>query len=193
MSKLSVSPLLEKAIRLILVNVGQALHVQYQGLNIELEQIEHESYPGFWAWNNGGYMFNLYLDIGRAWASGQYFHSDIRAFIENQENICFDAFCHENGLNPEDIDLILNMPEFWDYQNDWMVQEYLITIRAVYYKADNWRNDSGKDKIVFDLAYNLSEYGNDNDAVNVYRKEVLVENLTIPLLKQIKDELLAFV
>lgn len=197
MSKLVVSPLLEKAIQIVLINVSQALHREYEGwgscFNVELDEIEHESYPGYWAWTNGGYIFNIPLDLRLAWSSGNYFHSDLQVFVENQENLCFDAFCQENKLKPENKDTILNMPDFWDYQNEWMLIPYSIVLRAVYYKADNWRNDSGKDKIVFDLAYNLSEYGNDNDAVNVYRKEVLVENLTIPLLKQIKDELLAFV
>lgn len=203
MEKLQVSGLLERAIILILEHVGKRLASQYESFvsqdEIAIEAIEHECRDGFLPFTNGGYVVNIPLCLSTAYSSECYFNDEIKAYADKQQEECLDMFCREFNIDKEKVWELMDNDQslkesYWDYENEWMFQPYYLTLRAVYYKADNhWNNKTGEDCVLFDLAYNMSEYGFEKWDKNVFSERVLVENLSIPVIKGIKDKMLAFV
>lgn len=202
MEKLTIPALLDKAIVTILERVGKRLASQYESWvsqdEIVAEAVEHRCRDGFIPFTNGGYVLNVPLCLSISYSSGRYFNDEIKTYADKQQEDCLDMFCHDFDIDKERVWELMDNDQslkesFWDYENEWMIQPYYLILRAVYYKSDNWRNKTGKDCIVFDLAYNMSEYCDERGAKNVFSETVLVESLSIPVIKGIKDKLLAFV
>ena len=79
-----------------------------------------------------------------------------------------------------------------EYEDSYMSEggTFFYQLRAMYYSADNMRNESGDDEILFLAGVNLDfEYGRDKGLEVTYEKCVPVKELTIEMIDIIIDEM----
>lgn len=205
MNKLTVDSKIERALIELLTNISERVNTQYDGYwgYKDVEEIEYKSRDGFMSMNNGGYSVDTLHSLSQTIGSGNFlcdaikgaaFYEQLLAmqcFIDEQElsDNCYsltDSECWDIISKDEDI-----QESFYDYENDFCDGTYYTTTRAMYYCTDNFYNKTNNDCVVIDFAYNLDEYGRDNKGVNLYCRTVPLSELTVELLADIEQEILA--
>jgi hypothetical protein len=205
MNKLTVDSKIEQAIIDMLDNVALRVNTQYDGYwgDKEVGEIEYKSRDGFMSMNNGGYMISTLHYLSNVISSGKVLCDAIHNTADYEQLLAMQCFIDEQGLSDncysltdsECWDIISKdggiQESFYDYENDFCDGTYYTTTRAMYYCADNYYNETNTDCVVIDFAYNLDEYGRDNKAVNLYCRTVPLSELTVELLADIEQEILA--
>ena len=181
----------------------------------------HKSYDGFIPFTNGGFDLTVPTDLRSAWGSGDYpsnvkIRAELERVMESSQQDAMENFVQENKSEFEklfpDADLdnptldLINYHELYDmdqgklaedldmYESDYMTEggTFFYQLRAMYFSADNFRNESGKDEIYFLAGVNLDfEYGRDKGLEITYEKNVPVEDLSINQLETIISEMVA--
>ena len=205
MNKLTVDSKIEQAIIDMLDNVALRVNTQYDGYwgDKEVDEIEYKSRDGFMSMNNGGYSVDTLHSLSQTIGSGNVLCDAIENAASYEQLLAMQCFIDEQGLadncysltNSECWDIISKEDDikesFYDYENNFNDGTYYTTTRAMYYCADNYYNKKGVDCVVIDFAYNLDEYGRDNKGVNLYCRTVPLSELTVELLADIEQEILA--
>lgn len=205
MNKLTVDSKIEQAIIELLTNISLRVNTQYDGYwgDKEVDEIEYKSRDGFVSMNNGGYSVDTLHSLAHSIGSGDFLCDAIRNAASYEQLLAMQCFIDEQGLSDncysltdsECWDIISKDDDikesFYDYENNFNDGTYYTTTRAMYYCADNYYNKKGVDCVVIDFAYNLDEYGRDNKGVNLYCRTVPLSELTVELLADIEQEILA--
>lgn len=205
MKKLTVDSKIEQAIIDMLSNISERVNTKYDGYwyDKEVDAIEYKSRDGFMSMNNGGYDISTLHSLSCAIGSGNMLCDAIRNAAEYEQLLAMQCFIDEQGLadncysltNSQCWDIISKDDDikesFYDYENNFTDGTYYTTTRATYYCADSYYNKKGVDCVVIDFAYNLDEYGRDNKGVNLYCRTVPLSELTVELLADIEQEILA--
>jgi len=205
MNKLTVDSKIEQAIIDMLSNISERVNTQYDGYwyDKEVDAIEYKSRDGFMSMNNGGYSVDTLHLLAHSIGSGNFLCDAIRNEASYEQLLAMQCFINEQGLSDNCYSLtdsecwdIINKDDdikdsFYDYENSFCDGTYYTTTRAIYYCADNFYNKEGIDCVVIDFAYNLDEYGRDKQAVNLYCRTVPLSELTMELLADIEQEILA--
>lgn len=205
MNKLAVDSKIEQAIIDMLSNISERVNTQYDGYwsDKEVDAIGYKSRDGFMSMNNGGYSVDTLHSLAHSTGSGNFLCDAIRNAASYEQLLAMQCFIDEQGLADNCYSLtdsecwnIISKDEdikdsFYDYANDFTDGTYYTTTRAIYNCADNYYNKEGIDCVVIDFAYNLDEHGRDNLAVNLYCRTVPLSELTVELLADIEQEILA--
>lgn len=205
MNKLTVDSKIEQAIIDMLSKISARVNTQYDGYwgDKEVDEIEYKSRDGFMSMNNGGYSVDTLHSLAHSVGSGNFLCDAIRNAAEYEQLLAMQCFIDEQGLADNCYSLtdsecwvIISKDDdikesFYDYENNFNDGTYYTTTRAMYYCADNYYNKKGVDCVVIDFAYNLDEYGRDNKGVNLYCRTVPLSELTVELLADIEQEILA--
>ena len=205
MNKLTVDSKIEQAIIDMLSNISERVNTQYDGYwcDKDIEEIEYKSRDGFMSMNNGGYSVDTLHLLAHSMGGGNFLCDAIRNAAEYEQLLAMQCFIDEQGLSDNCYSLtdsecwdIISKDEdiqesFYDYENDFCDGTHYTTTRAMYYCADNFYNETNTDCVVIDFAYNLDEYGRDNKGVNLYCRTVPLSELTVELLADIEQEILA--
>jgi len=205
MNKLTVDSKIEQAIIGLLTNISERVNTQYDGYwgDKEVDEIEYKSRDGFMSMNNGGYSVDTLHSLAHSIGSGNFLCDAIRNAASYEQLLAMQFFIDEQGLSDNCYSLtdsqcwdIISKDEdiqesFYDYENNFCDGTYYTTTRAMYYCVDNYYNKTGGDCVVIDFAYNLDEYGRDNKAVNLYCRTVPLGELTVELIADIEQEILA--
>jgi hypothetical protein len=205
MKKLTVDSKIEQAIIDMLSNISERVNTQYDGYwsDREVDEIEYKSRDGFMSMNNGGYDISTLHSLSCVIGSGNILCDAIRNAAEYEQLLAMQCFIDEQGLSDNCYSLtdsecwdIISKDEdiqesFYDYENNFCDGTYYTTTRAMYYCVDNYYNKTNTDCVVIDFAYNLDEYGRDNKAVNLYCRTVPLGELTVELIADIEQEILA--
>ena len=205
MNKLTVDSKIEQAIIDMLSNISERVNTQYDGYwyDKDVEEIEYKSRDGFMSMNNGGYSVDTLHSLSQTIGSGNILCDAIRNAAEYEQLLAMQCFIDEQGLSDNCYSLtnsqcwdIISKDEdiqesFYDYENNFNDGTYYTTTRAMYYCTDNFYNKTNNDCVVIDFAYNLDEYGRDNKGVNLYCRTVPLSELTVELLADIEQEILA--
>lgn len=205
MNKLTVDSKIDQAIIDMLSNILERVNTKYYGYwyDKEVDAIEYKSRDGFMSMNNGGYSVDTLHSLAHSTGSGNFLCDAIRNAAEYEQLLAMQCFIDEQGLADncysltdsecwniisKDYDI---KDSFYDYENNFSDGTYYTTTRAMYYCADNFYNKTNNDCVVIDFAYNLDEYGRDNKGVNLYCRTVPLSELTVELLADIEQEILA--
>ena len=177
-----------------------------------VEEIEHESYDGFWSWNNGGFNAIAATDLQNAWSSGQY---DQQGRIADTIDSCLrdveESFFSENeeklkslGITKEACNYhVLSesgqedlAEEFDEYERTWLQEggEFWYQARVIYYAPDNSRNESGENEAYFMAGLNADfSYGRDSGFLPSWSENVPLKDLTDEKLEEIKGNLYKYI
>ena len=205
MKKLTVDSKIEQAIIDMLSNISERVNTKYDGYwsDKEVDAIEYKSRDGFMSMNNGGYDISTLHSLSCVIGSGNILCDAIRNAASYEQLLAMQCFIDEQGLSDNCYSLtdsecwdIISKDEdiqesFYDYENDFCDGTYYTTTRAMYYCADNYYNETNNDCVVIDFAYNLDEYGRDSKGVNLYCRTVPLSELTVELIADIEQEILA--
>lgn len=205
MNKLTVDSKIEQALIGLLTNISERVNTQYEGYwsDKDVEEIEYKSRDGFMSMNNGGYMISTLHSLSLSIGIGNFLCDAIRNAASYEQLLAMQCFIDEQGLSDncysltdsECWDIISKdggiQESFYDYENNFCDGTYYTTTRAMYYCTDNYYNKTGGDCVVIDFAYNLDEYGRDNKGVNLYCRTVPLGELTVELIADIEQEILA--
>jgi len=184
-----------------------------------VQEICHKSYDGFMPFTNGGFDLMLATDLMAAYGSGsmpcnEKISAYLQGVIESSQQDALEEFVQENKsvfeeLFPnQDVDNptydLINYHKLYDmdqgnlaeqlseYEHEYMSEgcTFFYQFRAMYYSADNPRNESGDDEILFMAGVNLDfEYGRDGGLEVTYENCVPVSLLTIEEIDTIIDEM----
>lgn len=177
-------------------------------IDTQVQPINHKSYDGFIPFTNGGFDLTVPTDLMSMYGSGsgpanEIVSKQLDTIIETSQREALEQFVQENKsvfeeLFPDaDLDKpsydVINYHDLYDmdqgnlaeqlseYENEYMTEgsTFFYQLRAIYYSADNARNESGEDEILFLAGTNLDfEYGRDKGLEVSYEKCVPLEGLT---------------
>ncbi len=132
----------------------------------ELDPIETEPYSGFIPFTDGGFEIGAYADFRAAHGSGCVPNA-IQEMLDSTLKDCAESFVREKGLpegcDPWDEEEVRE--EYWDWEDTWLSEgcTYFYKVRAIFYRADNSRNETGSDEWYFWACLNVDlEYGRDS-------------------------------
>ena len=95
--------------------------------------------------------------------SGDYIHQGVKDCADRQYQECVNSFCNVHNIDEKSYGAIEQanlLDEYYQYEQDYFYDDcYFITIRALYLDKDNYYNKLGYSHVVFDIAYNLDNYG----------------------------------
>lgn len=180
--------------------------------------IENEAYDGFIPFTDGGWDGTGYADLSAAWGSGPptliepYIARSLKDAREEwdrdkpwapvewlmaDEPITYnlDLFTGTETMTAEDAarEKLRNdlREEFYNFEHEWMVEggTYFYKVRALYYSADNRRNETGTDEVLFCVAINTDfEYGRDKGNEWLWEETVKAKHLTEEVVERLADE-----
>lgn len=184
-----------------------------------VQEIEHRHVPGFMPFTNGGFDLMLPTDLHNTWGSGsgpsnKKISDYLDKVIETSQQDALESFVQENksvfeelfpdaDLDEPSYDLI-NYHDLYDmdqgdlaeqlseYESSYLTEggTFFYQFRAMFYSADNSRNESGVDEVLFMAGVNLDfEYGRDKGLEITYENCVPVELLTIDEIDVIINEM----
>jgi len=190
-------------------------------VDTQIEDICHTGYNGFIPFTNGGFDLTVPTDLRSIESSGDFpSNIKIKSKLEKVMDACYaDSlrdFCNDNKeklaelFTPEQLEdpkqdiinyhILYEMnqgqlaEELSEYESEYMSAggTFFYQLRAMYFKADNCRNVSGKDEIYFLAGVNLDfEYGRDEGLEITYEKNISVEDLTIKQIETTIKEMVA--
>lgn len=178
---------------------------------LEVKEIEHESYDGFIPFTDGGYHLTLFSGMGYCIGSGSYPEKlrpeverlEIMVSKESLENLIDDhrhlllSYFDSNAVETIDTDVIhyhslcekglAELAEsLREAEHSWHGEgsTFAYQCKVMYYSSDNHRNKSGEDEVLFISGVNTDyEYIRDS-GLNVYfEKNIKVSDLTEELIK----------
>jgi len=201
-------------------NAMSDLPENYGGdIETSVSDICHESYDGFIPFTNGGFDLTVPTDLRSAWGSGSYpANKEMREYlegvIESSQQDALESFVQENKTVLEELfpDANLDNPTYdlinyhdlynmdrgdlaerlSEIEDEWLSEGsvFFYQLRAMYYSADNARNESGEDEILFLAGTNTDfEYGRDSGLEVTYENCVPVSLLTIEMVDSIITEM----
>lgn len=181
--------------------------------NGDITEIEHRSYDGFIAYTNGGLESCLPADMSMAYSAGDW-PVDLQVYIDQDLDSVKNQWNEDNPDHQYDAIFAPTLEEqgqqnafgpvtsnkwretYWDFESEWMREggTYFYKIRAIYYAADNSRNETGEREIYFMAGLCLDfEYGRDKGTIWKYDRTVKAADLTPELIDEmVKDALEAF-
>jgi len=184
-----------------------------------VQHISHQSYDGFIPFTNGGFDLMLATDLRSMLGSGsgpcnKKIDEYLQGVIESSQQDALEEFVRENKSVFEelfpDADLdnptydLINYHDLYDmdqgnlaeqlseYEDNYMTigSTFWYLFRVMYFAADNYRNESGKDEILFLAGVNTDfDYGRDSGLDVTYENCVPVELLTIEMVDAIINEM----
>lgn len=129
-----------------------------------VEDIERDHVPGFIPYTDGGWTgtatFGFYSEP--SWSVDV-----IQPSLEQDYDDMVEAFVAEHGVNPrnDDDDQYWEHDKWQDFQDQWEQSDdtcWFVYARAIFYGAENSRNESGEDEFFFLLGVNTDfNYGRD--------------------------------
>jgi hypothetical protein len=188
-------------------------------VDTQLQEICHTSYDGFIPFTNGGFDLTLPTDLHYVYGSGngpanKKVSDEIDKVIEQSLQDALEAFCEKNSeklgfyflidqiKNPNadvinyhslyDMEQGKLAEELSEYETEYMSEgsTFFYQFRVMYFAADNARNESGDDEILFLAGTNLDfEYGRDSGLEVTYENCVPVELLTTEQIDTIINEM----
>jgi hypothetical protein len=184
-----------------------------------VQPICHESYDGFIPFTNGGFDLTVPTDLRSAWGSGSYPANEkmreyLEGVVETSQQDALECFVQENKTVLEelfpDADLdkpvydLINYHDLYkmdrgdlaerlsEIEDEWLSEgsTFFYQMRAMFFSADNARNVSGEDEILFLAGTNTDfEYGRDSGLEVTYENNVPVSLLTIEMIDDIVTEM----
>ena len=184
-----------------------------------VQEICHTSYDGFIPFTNGGFDLTVPTDLRSMFGSGsgpanEKVSKYLDSVIESSQQDALEEFVRENKSVFEelfpDADLdnptydLINYHDLYDmdqgnlaeqlseFEDQYMTEggTFFYQLRAMYYSADNIRNESGDDEILFLAGTNLDfEYGRDSGLEVTYENCVPVSLLTVEEIDTIISEM----
>lgn len=182
-------------------------------------EICHTSYDGFIPFTNGGFDLTLPTDLHYVYGSGngpanKKVSDKIDKVIEQSLQDALQSFCEKNSeklgfyfltdqIEKPNADII-NYHSLHDMEQGDLAEElseheteflseggtFFYQFRVIYYSADNARNESGEDEILFIAGTNLDfEYGRDQSLEVSYEKCVPLKGLTTEHVDTIINEM----
>jgi hypothetical protein len=191
-------------------------------VDTQVNEICHTSYDGFIPFTNGGFDLTVPTDLRSMWGSGsgpsnEAIDKELQRVIETSQQDALEQFVQDKReeLSKFFTDAQLDDPKYDDinyhdlYEMDQgqlaedLSQDYedlylseggvfFYQMRAMYFAADNCRNESGKDEILFLAGVNMDfEYGRDSGLEVTYEKNIPVGELTIDSVETIIKDMVA--
>lgn len=188
-------------------------------VDTHVREITHRSHDGFIPFTNGGFDLTLPTDLHYVYGSGngpcnKKVSDQIDKVIEQSLQDALEAFCEHNSeklgfyflidqIKNPNADVI-NYQSLYDMEQGELAEElseyetenlsegatFFYQFRVIYYAADNTRNESGDDEILFLAGTNLDfEYGRDKGLEVTYENCVPVELLTTEQIDVIINEM----
>lgn len=186
---------LDSILRPAFDDAAERVEFDWETHNSHVETVEHVARDGFIPFTDGGLRIMAMTDLYSCWGSGSFPGSDaIRADLsdtcDRSIEDALDAFIDEN---PQVIDICggrenVSYHDLYDRghgdlaeqlsetESQWLFEgsEFWIELRAQYYAADNFRNQSGRDEIWFCVGINTDyTYGRDKGLQ-------VIRELTVP-------------
>ena len=182
-----------------------------------LTEICHESYEGFSPYTNGGVDFTAAISLDYLAGTGKDFvNAKVSKELEKTMDYCYtgarEQFIEENredlleyfttkqlDANSDKVNYHTLYEKFAgclaeslsEMEQSWQDSVLFIQHRAMFYSADNIRNDTGEDEIAFRSGVNLDyDYGRDKGIVYTFEETVKVGDLTPNKLKEILNNML---
>ena len=182
-----------------------------------LAEICHESYEGFSPYTNGGVDFTAAISLDYLVGTGKSFvNAKVSNEIEKTMDYCYTGAREqfiaenrevlENWFTADELNTnkdTINYHELYDLklgtlaeslsemEQSWQDSVLFIQHRAMFYSADNSRNDTGEDEIAFRSGVNLDyDSGRDKGIVYTFEETVKVGDLTPNKLKEILNNML---
>ena len=153
----------------------------------EADKIESQSRDGFIAWTNGGFEIVAMASLSAAQGSGD-IPVHIQPYLDQAQKDCEADFCRHRDIDPEAFKALGDdetgqalLEEFWDYENDYMNEggEYFYKMRAAFYEADNYQNESGVDEVLLAFFINTDfTYGRDKANITIWSETIAVADFT---------------
>jgi hypothetical protein len=210
MIKLVLDSTIDVAIKQLVQGVADSARAKYESYfdsDFEVEEIEHKSRDGFIAFTNGGYTCSIPFALDSV-ANGNIFHPAIKECYDSIILDCMRDFISNNELLSEDSDKalyslsegylwgIIDIDEetkesYYNFESEYCESVYWITVRAIYYDATQDINKKGY--ILFDLAYNLDDYGRDNKAKNIFSTVLSLDELALETIKDVENKMQSFI
>jgi len=186
-----------------------------------VQHICHTSYAGFMPFTNGGFDLTVPTDLRSAWGSGSYPANEkmreyLEGVVETSQQDALECFVQENKTVLEELfpdqdldnpkDDLINYHKLYDMDQsdlaerlsemeyEWLSEggTFFYQMRAMFYSADNLRNESGKDEILFLAGTNTDfEYGRYSGLEVAYENNVPVSLLTIEMIDTIISDMVA--
>ena len=209
MEKMNVPVTLSSYIQEKLQDAMDDLPENYGGcIDTCVNEIEHKSRDGFIPFTNGGFDLMVPTDLMTMWGSGsgpsnEKINDYLQGVIESSQQDALESFVEENKSIFEELfpDVDMDNPtddpinyhilydmgqgdlaeKLSEHEHMYMTEgsTFFYQLRAMYYSADNSRNESGDDEILFMAGVNLDfEYGRDKGLEVTYENCVPVELLT---------------
>lgn len=210
MIKLLLDSAIDSAIKSTVQNIADGARVKYESFfdsDFEIEEIEHKNRDGFIAFTNGGYTCSIPFTLDSV-ANGNIFHPAVKERYDSIMLDCMRDFISDNELLTDDSDKALyslsdtecwelidsndeTKESYYNFESGYCEGVYWITVRAMYYDAT--QDVDGKGYVLFDLAYNLDDYGRDNKAKNVFSAVLGLDSLTLETIKEVENKMQSFI
>jgi len=176
---------------------------------VEPQRVNHTGYDGFMPYSNGGYDLMMPTNLNQVWGSGTYpehepTRIEIDKTIDDALKDALKAFCEQNTealakhFTPEQIEKAnnddINYHDLYNKSDGYLAErlsefetEYLeeggtfwYQLRALYFNADNYHNESGEDEVYFMAGTNTDyEYGRENGFNLSFEQTVKIKDLTV--------------
>lgn len=209
MIKLVLEATIDAAIKSLVQEIADNCRIKYESYfdsDFAVEEIEYKSRDGFIAFTNGGYECSIAFTLDSV-ANGNVFHSAIKECYDSIMLDCMRDYIRENNLELDNGKSVFDYTDgecwsiidtedeikesYYDFEQEYCDAVYYITVRAVYYNTDNSQLKGGG--VLFDLAYNLDDYGRDCNAVNVFSTVLGLDELTIEKIKEVENKMQSFI
>lgn len=208
MRKLELGGVIDAAIKSLVQEIADSCCIKYESYfdSAEVEEIEHQNRDGFFAYTNGGYECTVAFTLNSV-ANGNVFHPAIRSCYDSISLDCMRDYIRDNNLELDNGKSVFDYTDmecwsiidsdnetkesYYDLEQDYCDSVYYITVRAMYYDTDNSQLEGGG--VLFDLAYNLDDYGRDSKAVNVFSTVLGLDKLTIENIAEVEKKMQSFI
>ncbi len=177
------------------------------GLEPKPSEIEHESRDGFIPYTDGGWSLMVMNTLSSMRGSGETYAEPANTELENAIDYSLECvvgdFINDNleelasiyediGEDAETLREVVSYHDLYDKGEGELAEklseiedtylseggEFWLVLRASYYSAENYRNESGEDEIYFHAGVNTDfQYGRDKGLVITFDKTVKVSEL----------------
>lgn len=132
---------------------------------MKVEPVETEAYDGFIPYTDGGYDGIAYGLLSYAHGSGSA-PAPIQRIIDSTLKDAEAEFERERGIHPDKLERDSELLEDWyEFESNWLSEggTYFYKVRVLFYRPDNYRNDSGDYEVRMFAYLNTDlEYGRDS-------------------------------
>ena len=191
MPRMNISDHKNDLIETMMQDCMEEVETDFEAWDTKLEDLPFESHDGFWCWIDGGFQAMILQDLSMCGGSGR-FPIFIQEIYEQQQTDCEESFKDETGIDYSgnyDNLTYEQKEQYWDYENNWMSEgtSFWLHIKAQFYAADNSRNKSGVDEVLFMAGVNTDfGYGRDSGLQVTYERNLPVSRCTPSVLKDLQ-------